>query len=328
MPNKRRSVGVVAAMCLLGVAPASGQPRPEQKAEMAEKVFKNVKVLTGIPVDEFMATMGFFAASLSMNCTDCHVPESGGSWERYADDSPLKITARRMIGMVAGINKTYFGGRREVTCYSCHRGGERPVLTPSLVELYGPPPPPKEPDEILQAGAKTPSADEISDKYIQAIGGTERLAKLASFSAKGTYQGYAESEKQPVEVYAKAPDQRATIVHTPNGDSTTAFDGRAGWIAAPATDRPFPLIEMTGGDLEGARLDATISFPAGLKQALRQWRVGFPTTIEDRDVQIVQGTMDGRFPINLYFDSEEPGPVAGITSSCWLPFRPACGFLK
>ena len=44
-------------------------------------------------------------------------------------------------------------------------------------------------------------------------------------------------------------------------------------------------------------------FPAGLKQALRQWRVGYPTTIDDRDVQIVQGTSDGRYPINLYFDS-------------------------
>ena len=39
---------------------------------LAEEVFKNVQVLKGIPVDEFMETMGFFSASLGLNCTSCH----------------------------------------------------------------------------------------------------------------------------------------------------------------------------------------------------------------------------------------------------------------
>jgi outer membrane lipoprotein-sorting protein len=37
---------------------------------------------------------------------------------------------------------------------------------------------------------------------------------------------------------------------------------------------------------------------------LSQWRVGPPSTIEDRDVTLVQGTIDGRYPVNLYFDDE------------------------
>jgi photosynthetic reaction center cytochrome c subunit len=304
--SNRTILGALAttSLCLLGVALAHGQARPEPKQPMAEKAFKNVKVLTGIPVDEFMATMGFFAASLSMNCTDCHVAESGGNWEKYADDTELKQTARRMIGMVAGINKTYFGGKREVTCYSCHRGGERPRITPSIAELYGPPPPPEEPDKMLDPAPKGPSADQVLDKYIQAIGGAQRLAGLTSFVAKGTQQGYADTEKHPVDLYAKAPNERTTIIHNSNGDSTTTYDGRTGWTAAPATDRPFTLLELQGGDLEGAKLDAALSFPTRLKQALTQWRVGLPTTIDDRDVQIVQGTSDGRYPVNLYFDSK------------------------
>jgi len=271
---------------------------------MAEKAFKNVKVLTGIPVDEFMATMGFFSASLGMTCSDCHVPESGGSWEKYADDTPLKQTTRRMIGMVAGINKAYFGGKREVTCYSCHRGGDRPRITPSIAELYGPPPTPEEPDRMVDQAPKGPNADQVLDKYIQAIGGAQKAGAINSFIAKGTYQAYADTEKHPVEIYAKAPNQRTMIVHTPNGDSTTTYDGRTAWTAAPSTDRPVTLLEMTGGDLEGAKVDAAILFPARLKQALTQWRVGLPATIDDRDVQIVQGTTDGRFPVNLYFDSK------------------------
>ena len=278
------------------------QPRPEQKTQMVEQVFKNVQALKNIPVNEFMATMGFFSASLGENCTFCHVQESGGNWARYADDNPQKRTARAMIGMMNSINKSFFAGRRMITCYSCHRGGERPEATPNLAELYGPPHS-AEPDRLGEPAPKATPAEQVLDKYIQALGGAQRLASVTSFTAKGTFQGYA-SEKHPVEVYAKAPGQLTTIVRSPDGDTTTTYDGRAGWIAAPTTDRPVTLLELTGGDLDGAKLDAVLAFPARLKESLTQWRSGFPATIDDRDVRMVQGTMDGRLPVNLYFDNQ------------------------
>ena len=77
---------------------------------MSEDVFKNVQILKGIPVDEFMDTMGMFAAALSLNCVDCHTSESVGSWDHFADETPLKRTARRMMLMVNTINKDNFGG--------------------------------------------------------------------------------------------------------------------------------------------------------------------------------------------------------------------------
>jgi hypothetical protein len=93
-------------------------------------------------------------------------------------------------------------------------------------------------------------------------------------------------------------------VHTPNGDSTTTYDGRSGWIAAPETDQPMPVMPLTGGDLQGAKVDASVSFPGGLKQLFSQWRVGFPTTINDRDVQVVQGSNPGESPVKFYFDQQ------------------------
>ncbi|MGA2880912.1 MAG: c-type cytochrome [Bryobacteraceae bacterium] len=290
---------VTISTCLLLVAVANGQ----EKSPMAEQAFKNVRVLKGIPVDQFMATMGFFSASLGETCTDCHSAESGGNWDKYADDNPRKNTARAMIGMMNAINKTYFGGRREITCYSCHRGVERPDVTPNLADLYGPPPS-KEPDQLRQpASSKAPTADQILDKYIQAIGGAEPLAKLTSFTAKGTFQGY-QDEKYPVDVFVKAPNQISTIVHTAAGDSATTYDGRAGWIAGPATERPVALLELTGGDLAGVKLDAAVWFPAQLKPALMQWRAASPATIDGHDMQMIQGTSDGKYPVNLYFDSK------------------------
>src|SRR5437588_6305099 len=81
-------------VCLLAIESASAQAAPQQKPLLVEDVFKNVQILKGIPVDEFMDTMGFFAAALGLNCTECHTPESENSWAQYADDTPLKQTSR------------------------------------------------------------------------------------------------------------------------------------------------------------------------------------------------------------------------------------------
>ncbi len=296
----RKTLVATAVVCQLSVVGMRGQ---QPKPLMSEQAFKNVQALKGIPVNQFLATMGFISASLGETCTDCHVGESGGSWARYADDTPRKRTARRMIAMVAEINRMYFGGLREVTCYSCHRGGERPRVTPSLADLYGPPHP-DEPDRILKEGPTKPSADEILDRFIEALGGRERLSTVTSLAAKGAYKGFSDLDASALELFAKAPAQRTTIVHTPNGDVTTVYDGQAGWTLAPATDSPVPVLAMTAGDLDGARLDAELLFPAEIKKALKQWRVGYPTTLDDRDVQVVQGTSDGKYPVNLYFDSK------------------------
>ena len=290
---KRTILGtsVMAVVWLAGAVWAAGQAAPPAKPPMAEEVFKNVRVLRGIPVDEFMGTMGVFSAALGISCEDCH-GSGDTSWDKYAlDTSPRKVTARRMIQMMASINQASFGGRQVVTCYTCHRGSDRPKVTPSLARLYGDTSS-EEVDDIVRPAPGAPSAEQVLDKYIQALGGAQRLASLTSFVAKGMSAGYGpESTPRPIEIFAKAPGQRTTIIHTLDGDNTTTYDGRSGWIAAP--HRPLPVLPLAGGDLDGVRLDAELSFPARIKDTLRDWRVGLPTEIDDRPVQVVQGTGAG-----------------------------------
>src|SRR5436190_14059450 len=282
-----------------GQAPATTQAAQQPRPQMAEEVFKNVQVLKGIPVDEFMDTMGMFSASLSLNCIDCHVAESVGTWDKFADETALKRTARKMMLMVSAINKDNFSGVRSVTCYTCHRGDLRPVILPNLAAQYAVPPEDSNSIDIHTVPGG-PTADQVFDKYIQALGGAQRLANLTSFAGKGTFIGFeTEQTKVPVEVFAKAPALRTTIVHTRIGDSVRNYDGRAAWIAAP--DRPLPLMTMTGGNLDGAKIDAILSFPAQIKQAFSQWRVG-ATGIDDREVRVVQGTNPRQPPVNFYFD--------------------------
>jgi outer membrane lipoprotein-sorting protein len=176
---------------------------------------------------------------------------------------------------------------------------------PSLTVQYGLPTEDPNATEIVPDAPREPSAEQILDKFITAVGGADRLNGLKSFVARGTYEGFDSYEqKVPFEILAKAPNRRTTIAHTQNGDTTTTFDGRAGWIAA--VDKPLPLMTLSpGGELDGARLDADIAFPGTIKQALSQWRVGFPiTTIEDKQVQIVQGIAAGGTRVKLFFDVE------------------------
>jgi hypothetical protein len=295
-------VGAATIVWLLAAAWASGQA-PATRPPMAEDVFKNVQILKGIPVDEFMNTMGFFSASLGLNCTDCHVDESGGNWARYADDNPKKRTARRMMEMVAALNRTSFGGRQVVTCNTCHRGNSRPNVQPSLAQLYGTPPPDEPGEPIVQAPGQ-PTADRILDKYIQALGGADKLSAVRTIAARGSYKGFDDQEKSAVEIFARAPGQRTTIVHGLAGDSTTTYDGRDGWIAAPETERPLPLLPLTGQELDGIKLEAELWFPARIKQALTKWRVGAPAVLDGRETMVVQGTTAGGATATLCFDTE------------------------
>ena len=291
---------------LWGVAFTSAQA-PAERPQLAGEVFKNVQILKGIPVKEFMGTMGMFSASLGLTCTDCHVEESGGDWARYADETELKRTTRRMVAMVDSLNKSMFGGRRMVSCYTCHRGANRPRVIPDLAVQYGDAII-LEPDEILVDGAGQPTAEQILDRYIQAIGGAQRVATLTSFLARGMYQGFDDYQKYPFDVYGQAPGRRTTIMHGAFGDITWAFDGRDGWAAAPPVTAPVPVVPLTGGDLAGARVEAELAFPARIKQMLVEWRVGDPAIIDDQEFQVVQGKLaPGGLPIKLYFD-----PMTGL----------------
>jgi len=306
IPSTRTILGATAAMVVwlagavwtAGQAPAQATP---QRPPMSEEVFKNVRVLRGIPVDEFMGTMGIFSAALGMSCEDCHLA-SDATWENYAiDTSPRKVTARRMVQMMSSINQASFGGRQVVTCYTCHRGSSKPRVTPSLAALYGSFPL-DDPDEVVQAPG-APPASQILDKYIQALGGAQRLAGVTSLVAKGTSVGYGpEGTDRPIEIYVKTPNQRTMIIHTLDGDNTTVYDGRSGWISAP--HKPVAVLGLTGSELDGLRLEAELSFPGRIKETLGQWRAGLPAEIDDKAVLVVQGSRPNGALGTFYFDSE------------------------
>ena len=297
-----KPVTAAAVLLLLAVTSArmfAQQPSPPAQPLLTDQVFRNLQVLKGIPVDTFFDVMGMFASSMGEDCTFCHSKDAVFRHEAFGDETPRIRRARQMIAMMNGINQANFGGRPMVTCFTCHRGSNSPVTSPKLALQYGEPE--DDPNVINFPPEARPAATEILDKYLQAIGGAAQLARLTSFTAKGTYSGFDTDHKEiPVDIYAKAPNQRTWIIHMQDGDSYRVFDGRNGWWVGP--DAPAPET-LTTGNLDRYRLEALVAFPAGIKNAFKTWKVG-RTAIDGTPVMIVQGTNAPLLPVNLYFDTK------------------------
>jgi len=303
--SSKTAIGAITAAALLyvvvgvtAVGQAQGQQSAAEKVPLTDEVFKSVVLFKGIPVDTFFETMGMFASAMGNDCTFCH--DSGAYFDKtlFAKPTPRIARARQMVMMMNGLNEQYFGGRPRVTCFTCHGGSQSPRSEPDLAIQYGAPT--EDPNARDFPVDTRVTADQVFDKYLQALGGADRVAKFTSFSATGTYEGFDTGMKKvPVELYAKAPAQQTMVVHLSIGLSTRAFDGRNGWMAGP--DTPLPLLTLTEGNLDRARLEALVAFPAGLRQAFPRWRVG-RTAIGDKEVRIVQGVGAAQALANFYFD--------------------------
>jgi hypothetical protein len=144
-----------------------------------------------------------------------------------------------------------------------------------------------------------PTADQLLERFVQALGGADALQKISSRVEKGTLTGFG-GRQLPVEVLAKAPDKRLSVMHLPNGDSLTAYDGRVGWLGFPGR----PPREMSSGELDGARLDADFYFPVHASRIFSQLRVERPEKVGDQETYLVLGANPGQLPVGLYFSQQ------------------------
>jgi photosynthetic reaction center cytochrome c subunit len=267
-------------------------PAAPAKPKLAEEEYKNIQALKGIPADQVIPSMQFIAASLGVECEYCHVAHANEK-----DDKKPKVTARKMINMMMAINKENFEGHREVTCYSCHRGAAKPLGTPIITD--------EEPRPAADGGKKPgetqasmPTAEQLLDKYLAAIGGAEALRKITSRVQRGTLTALG-GHHFPMEVYSKAPDKRFSVMHLQDGDSVTAFDGKQGWLSVPGR-----VHIMSAAENAGAIIDADLYLPAHLKMLYQKFRVEAGEKIDGHDAYMVVGRNEGQPPLCLYLDKE------------------------
>src|SRR5690348_11559901 len=97
----------------------------QEKGKKGPNPFENPKNLKILQPTNLRETMQAFRTALGVQCTFCHVQGDFAS-----DENMNKQTARMMISMAREINMKFPDGKRHVSCYTCHRGMEMPVMEP------------------------------------------------------------------------------------------------------------------------------------------------------------------------------------------------------
>lgn len=272
-------------------APTSAQQTSATGVPTAERRFKNIQVLKDIPSDQLIPAMQFITASLGVECGFCHVENHFDQ-----DDKKPKQIARKMMLMMAAINQNNFDGHREVTCNTCHRGARVPVGIPVISEGVRIPGSPNQ--EGAQLPPNLPSAQDLIKKYIASLGGEKAIARISTRAEKGN-ANFAGREI-PVDIYDNSSSKRVTLMHLPNGDSITGFDGSQGWTEAPG----HPAREMPASEIEGAKIDADLQFPLHITRMFTDLRPTEPENIDGHATYQLISENTGQPRIRLYFDQQ------------------------
>ena len=108
------------ALVFAAAQPSAAQQPAPKNLQVLPKDYTNQQVT---------AVMRTFTAGLGVQCTYCHVAD------RSSDENPHKGVARKMLAMENAINDQFLkdvgepaaAGQKKVTCYTCHRGAEKPL---------------------------------------------------------------------------------------------------------------------------------------------------------------------------------------------------------
>jgi hypothetical protein len=286
----RRSISALAALLLVGAAPAAAQVSTANEGKKAEEVYKNIKVLRGTPANELNQSMHLMKAAVGLDCMACHIERE---WEK--DVKPAKEVARAMIVMMNDINTRQFGGRRVVTCNTCHNGHPTPAAMPVFPVL--------EPVEAPKPAL--PTVDQILAKYLQALGGEQALRRVTARTTTATQYiptgpGGVIPTPAAVEHFQKAPNLSVTIYRAPTFSIAEGYDGTTAWSQNQAGRVADPVKVDAGRAARAADFYEALN----LKQEYAELVVRGIERVNGHDAYLVVGTPAGDKPESLFFDTQ------------------------
>jgi len=271
-----------------------------------EQNHKNIQVLKGLPESQLIPVMNFMATSLGVRCNYCHVNKDG-NWDYASDEKGEKKSAREMITMVTGINKNSFRGNPEVSCYTCHRGRSSVQHTLAF-PLPSPEPRPSPAPSPAAAQATNPTAEQVIDKYYQAIGGVAAIEKMKSRVMKGTLVANNGNEIA-YEVSQSGPDSVLAVLNSPAGVFERGFDGTIAWEKSSRGIR-----DLSAPEVYYLRRYPDIYKDLKLKEQFTRLTFGGKPKVDGRDVYVIRGTTASGRRETLFFDVETGFLVRRTTS--------------
>jgi hypothetical protein len=148
--------------------------------------------------------------------------------------------------------------------------------------------------------AAIPTAEQILDRYVKAIGGPEAWLKFTSRVTTGTIEVPSMNLSGIVMIHEKAPDRLLATVIINGASFRQGFDGTLGWTDDPQDG----LREQSGAELAEARRDADFYHPLDLRRLYAKFTVSGAEKIGDRDTYVLEATVpEGSEPTKMYFDA-------------------------
>jgi hypothetical protein len=304
--------------------PGAAQQQPAAPTgPLAPEKYKNIQALKTLPADQLDGVMRFMAASLGLECQDCHVTAESGPWPMDKDDKRTKQTARKMIDMVNAINAANFNNRPRVTCATCHAGKEQPnptpplatELTPDQIAALNAPRPPAPPQPAAPpAGAQpnqqgqpgqpgrggpprpTETVDQVLDAYVAALGGVDAVNKVQTLVMKGTVTNRA-AQTIPLTLELKAPGRLRMTIDDPKGQTIRTFDGTTGW-----TKTPNGAFDVNGFELQQLGRLADLGWATKMKERYQNLQAQRYVKIDGKDTIMLAGRTSPEVTEQLFFD--------------------------
>ncbi len=251
---------------------------PAKKADpLFQQGDKNLQVLKDLPEGHREKIMDFVAASLGVKCNHCHVIDSTG-WHMDLDDKPAKHTARKMMQMVMDINAKTFGGRNEVTCYTCHRGSTEPA---SVLPLPLPAQAPPQREESAEAPS-LPSVDQVLAMTEKSLGGEDAMKKITTRVAKGVMVS-GDGREMPMEVVFQSPDKFMSATTMKDGaQNMRGYNGKSGWMSSQRGTR-----EMSPSQSEDMKASIAMFPMTRLRQLAKTMHVSRKDSIDGSEVYVL-----------------------------------------
>ena len=147
----------------------------------------------------------------------------------------------------------------------------------------------------------TPTADQLIDKFVKALGGKEALEKLTSRTSKGKIEIAAFNVSGTFEAQNKNPNLTSMNADlTGAGVFKSGFDGTVAWEANPMIG----LREKAGTELADARLEAVFHRELRMKELFPTMVVKGKQQVAGKDAWVVLATPKEGSPITMYFDAQ------------------------
>ena len=144
--------------------------------------------------------------------------------------------------------------------------------------------------------------EQIFQKYTEAVGGEEAVARVESYALKGVFQKTGSDLTLPVEIFVKKPDMALMVIEVPRvGRIRRGMSAEGGWVQTP-----FAVVSTgdSPGEIVEVERDHDIYQAGRIRRLYREVKLEGSARLKGRDVYVIEGKADKGPSEKMLFDKE------------------------